>query len=213
ILSGIVLSLWGLVSCIYLPPQRLADTSVPYSLAAWAVLEWTGRKIMGLVVLAATCGAVNGLLAAVARMIVAMAFRGLLPSFFGVSNRRASVPFIFLVLSIAAMLASGMAGEPDLEVYTRGSTYFWLLNYGAVHLSVLILRKRNGLRSQSCAVPGHPVIPLIGLLATYLGVFGLVCFDAEPALLLKFMAVVLAAALLLGMVWVSIRSRKSSIIT
>jgi len=213
IFSGIVLSLWGLVSYIYVPPQRLADTSVPYSLAARAVLGWTGRKIMGLVVLAATCGAVNALLAGVARMIIAIAFRGPLPSFFGVSDKRASVPIIFLSLSIAVMLASGMAGEPDLEVYTRGSIYLWLLNYGAVHLSVLILRRRGGLGPQSSAVLGYPVIPFIGLLATCAGVFGLLWFDAEPGLLLKFMAVVLATGLVFGMVWVSIRSRKSPIIT
>ena len=84
ILSGIVLSLWGLVSYIYVPPQRLADTSVPYSLAAREVLGWTGRKIMGLVVLAATCGVVNALLWGVARMIIAIAVPCPLPSFFGV---------------------------------------------------------------------------------------------------------------------------------
>jgi amino acid transporter len=167
---------------------------------------------MGLVVLAATCGLVNALLWGVARMIIAIAFRGPLPSFFGVSDKRASVPIIFLSLSIAVMLASGMAGEPDLEVYTRGSIYLWLLNYGAVHLSVLILRRRGGLGPQSSAVLSYPVIPFIGLLATCAGVFGLLWFDAEPTLLLKFMAVVLAAGLVFGMVWVSIRSRKSPMI-
>ena len=35
------------------------------------------------------------------------------------------------------MLATGMAGEPETEVYTRAGVLFWLLHYAAMHLQSL----------------------------------------------------------------------------
>ena len=55
------------------------------------------------------------------------------------------------------MLAMGMAGEPETEVYTRAGVLFWLLHYATMHLVVLVehivrrsKRRGAGVRQPLC---------------------------------------------------------------
>jgi amino acid transporter len=163
-------SLWGLVSHLSVPPERLADSTVPYSTTARAIFGDAGRMIIGTVVLAGSCASVNVLLRSVPRMVVEMVEQGLLPSFLIATPRKEAVPLILLSLAIAAMMALGMAGYPETEIYTRGGLYFWLLSYAAISLCVLITRKR----SPDVSNLGSSPIPVIVLIAFSFSVFGLV---------------------------------------
>ncbi len=209
VLAGIVFILWGLVSLQYVSLERLADTTIPHSITARVILGSSGRIVMGVVVLAGAGAAVNILLLAVSRMIAAMAAQGLLPSFLGLAQNRAPIPLIILAVGIAAMMASGMAGVPDLEIYTRAGVLFWLLNYSAVHLSVLIMRRGVCGRLTQFQIPGFPVVTLIGFLVLFLGFFGLLWSDSESALLFKFMLIILVIVCLFSTIWVGLTHRKS----
>lgn len=209
VLAGIVFILWGLVSLQYVSLERLADTTIPHSITARVILGSSGRIVMGVVVLAGAGAAVNILLLAVSRMIAAMAAQGLLPSFLGLAQNRAPIPLIILAVGIAAMMASGMAGVPDLEIYTRAGVLFWLLNYSAVHLSVLIMRRGVCGRLTQFQIPGFPVVTLIGFLVLFLGFFGLLWSDSESALLFKFMLIILVIVCLFSTIWIGLTHRKS----
>lgn len=209
VLVGFVFILWGLVSLQYVSPERLSDTTVPYSIAARAILGENGRMVMGVVLLAGTCSAVNALLIAVSRMIAGMANQGLLPSFLGLARERAPVALIILALGIAAMMALGMAGAPVLEIYTKAGILFWLLNYAAVHLSILIMRRRFRGQSTVFQIPGYPVVTTIGLLASFLGFAGLLWSDSESVLLFKLMLIIFTIVCLFSYVWVGLSHRKS----
>jgi len=202
IVVGIVFLLWGLVSAHYVLPGRLSETTIPHSIAAREILGQKGRLIMGAVVLAGTCSAVNALLIAVPRMIVGMAAQRLLPSFLGLAKKRAPIPLIILAGGIAAMLALGMAGAPVLEVYTKAGLLFWLLNYSAVQLSVLITGRRIAGKSTLSQIPGYPVITIISFCALISGFVGLLWCDNESAPLLKFMLSILTVVSLMSAVWI-----------
>lgn len=208
VLVGIVFCLWGLVSIGYVPLERLAEITVPYATTARAVMSQKGRIIVGIALLAGTCSAVNALLFAVSRMIAGMATHGLLPPFLGLARDRAAVPLLILTLATAGMMARGMAGEPELEVYMRGGLLFWLLNYAAVHLSVLILRKRISHRRDLFQVPAYPVVTIFGLSATLIGFAGLLWSDSEPALLLKFILSAAVIVSVLGFLWINLSRRR-----
>jgi amino acid transporter len=209
VLVGAVFCLWGFVSMSYVPSERLSDTTVPYSLVARAIMGQKGRVLMGVVLLAGACSAVNVLLFAVSRMMAAMANHGLLPSFLGWARERAPVPLIILVLCTAAMMAYGMGGEPELEVYTKAGLLFWLLNYGAVHVSVLIMRRRTAHRADLFRVPGYPVATAIALSAMVAGFVGLAWSDSASAHLLRFMAGTFAIVFIFGLVWTALNRRKN----
>lgn len=158
---------------------------------------------MGLVVLAGSCGAVNALLMAVSRMMSGLAFQGLLPSILGLAPKKAPIPLILLCMGIAAMMAAGMAGEPVLEVYTKAGIWFWLLNYAASHLAVLIMRRRALDRSGFFLFPGPPVIQIIGMLALLVGLVGLLWTDPNAALILKFMLFLLVGLSTFSFLWIA----------
>ena len=207
VLVGVVFSLWGLVSVNYVSLEKLADTTIPYTVAARKILGQGGRIIIGVVVLAGICSAVNVLLAGVSRMIIGMADKDLLPAFLVLFRDRAAIPLILLTTGITVMMALGMAGSPSLEVYIRAGLLFWLLNYAVVHLSVLIMRKRSYNRSEIFKVPGYPIVPVIGLIAIIFSFVGILWLDTESYVMLKFMFAVSAIVLLFSLVWIGLSRR------
>jgi amino acid transporter len=207
IVAGIVFCLWGFVSIHYVPMEKLADTTIPYTLAARKILGQPGRVIIGLVVIAGTCSAVNALLIGVSRMIIGMSHQKLLPGFFSGSETRASVPLILMTAGISIMMATGMAGEPNLEVYVRAGFLFWLLNYAVVHVAVLIMRRSIPERSEFSQLKSYPMITFFSLLGLIVGFAGLLWYDNERVLIVKFMIVIFALVSLLSIVWAALRQR------
>ena len=168
----------------------------------------SGRFIMGLVVLAGSCAAVNALLMAVSRMISGMAKQGLLPAFLSLRSKRFPIALILLVLSIATMMAAGMAGEPLLEIYAKAGIWFWLLHYATIHVSVLIMRWRNPGRFHLFQPFIFPVMPIVAALTLLMGLAGLLWTDPEGALVLKFILVVLVAVSIFAFLFIHMtRSR------
>ena len=199
ILAGLVWCIWGLVSVRFVTPVRLADSTVPHMLTARAIFGHSGRVMMGIVVLAGTCATVNALLGAGSRMLAGMATQGFLPAWLGSCQARPAL--LLLALGPAMMMAMGMAGEPETEVYTRAGVLLWLLHYAAIHLAVLV-----GPRRRTPQVPWAwgrtPVtMPLLSLSALSLGVLGLVWSDRETAHLVQFMGIVGASAGCLSLAW------------
>jgi amino acid transporter len=80
LLVGLIFYLWGVVSLQYVSPGKLADTTIPYTMAAKAIMGQKGRICMGIVILSGACAAVNVLLMAVSRMVAGMSAQGLLSS-------------------------------------------------------------------------------------------------------------------------------------
>jgi amino acid transporter len=118
-LVGLIFYLWGVVSLTYVSSRKLADTTIPYTIVAKAIMGQKGRICMGIVLLSGTCAAVNALFMGVSRMLAGMSAQSLLPSLLGVAQNRAPVPLILLRLGTGIMMAVGMAGEPVLAVYIR----------------------------------------------------------------------------------------------
>ncbi len=207
VLVGIVFILWGVVSINYVSLDKLSDTTIPYTVTARKILGQEGRIIMGVVLLAGTCSAVNALFIGVSRMMVGMAAQGLLPHFLGKSQDRAPIPLILLATGVAVMMAMGMAGSPSLEVYVRAGLLFWVLNYAVIHLSVLIVRRRTHNQPRIYKVPGYPVILVIALIAIFIGFAGLLWFDSESALMFNFMLLISATVLFFSLVWIGLSRR------
>lgn len=208
VLVAIILSLWGLVSMNHVSPGKLADTTVPHMVAARVVMGQSGRFLMGLVVVAGSCAAVNALLMTVSGMISSMAKQGLLPSFLSLRPKRAPVPLILLGMGIAAMMAAGMAGKPMLEIYTKAGIWFWMLNYATIHLSVLVIRHRYLEPFYPFQILGSPVIPIVGLLTLLVALVGLLGTDPEGVLILKSVFIMFIIVSILGFLWIRVTQRR-----
>jgi amino acid transporter len=208
VLVAMIFSLWGLVSITHVSHSKLADSTVPHMLAARQIMGQSGRVLMGLVVLAGSCAAVNALLMAVSGMISCMAKQGLLPSFLGLRPKRVPISLILLGMGIAGMMAAGMAGKPELEIYTQAAIWFWLLHYAMIHVSVLIMRWRNPGRFNPFQVFASPVIPIVGALALFMGLAGLLWTAPEFGLILKFIFALLVTVSIFAFFFIRMTHRK-----
>jgi hypothetical protein len=181
----ILLALWGTASLLHVSPERLMATSVPYSTAAREILGGVGRKIMGLTIIAAAFGFANALLSTVPGILTTAAEMKVSGACEGTFGKYNLVPLSLLFLAILIMLASGMAGEPHLEIYTRGSIYLWLLNYSTIHLSLLVRSIRGRLKPDIRDL----FIATAGLLLTSGSVIALMLLDTDSLRVFKFMIV------------------------
>jgi amino acid transporter len=203
VLAALALCLWGIVSMRFVAPAKLAESTVPHMVAARAISGDRGRVVMGVVVLAGTCATVHALLSAGTHMLAGMARHGLLPAWLG--WRQAQPALLVLTAGPAAMLAMGMAGEPDTEVYTRAGVLFWLLHYAAMHLAVLLGRRRQTPQTTWGWDTTLAVVSLLSLVALTLGVVGLIWLDHEATHLVLFMGFAGASASGLSLAWLGWR--------
>src|SRR5215831_20959124 len=201
VLAALVWGCWGVVSIRVVAPARLAESTVPHMVAARAIGGARGRVVMGVVVLAGTCATVHALLSAGAHMLAGMAGHGLLPAWLGWHQARPAL--LVLAAGPAAMLAMGMAGEPETEVYTRAGVLFWLLHYAAMHLAVLVGPRRQTPQTVRGWGTAPVIVSLLCLVALSLGVLGLVWIDHKATHLVVFMGFAGASASVLSLAWLS----------
>ena len=138
VIAGIVFCFWGIASVLNVPVVRLVKTTIPHIIAAKNIMGETGRIIMGLVVISGSGAAVNALLVAVGEMIAALSQQANPPFFLQKVFNRPSIIITLLALVTAAMMALGVAGTDALDTYIRGSLILWLLNYAAIHFTLLL---------------------------------------------------------------------------
>jgi amino acid transporter len=208
LLAGLVFSCWGWVSAEYVSSSRLADTSIPHIKVARAVLGDKGLILMGIIVLSGASGAVNALLIAVSRMMAAMAGDGLLPSFFALGKKNPVAGILVLGAGIAALMGSGMAGEPVLEVYIKAGLCFWLIHYAVLHGAALVTSVRA--LTESSAPPGRSMrpLPMAGLIAMMLTLTGIFITEEDWQLLVRIVAALAFLGFALSVSWVFFSRKK-----
>ena len=207
LLAGLVFSCWGWVSAKYVPLYKLADTTIPHVKAARAILGEKGRLWMGLINLAGSSAAVNAFLMTVPRMMTAMAADGLLPPLLARGRNQATIALFLLAAAVAAMMGSGMAGEPILEVYIRAGIWFWLLHYAVIHGSLFSATVRSSCRSDIRKTSGYRVFPIAGMAAMGLALTGMLVLEAEWRPLVRLEVTLFGIALIFAALWVPLSRR------
>jgi amino acid transporter len=148
--------LWGHISLHFVSSERLADSTVPHSIAARAISGENGRKIMGVAILAGSFASVNTLLAGVSAVIPSMVRSR---QIFPVLNRKilgGNAPMMILSVGILCMLLTGMAGKDITVTVTRSAFYIWLISHA--FFNVLAIRKllhSNGKKNKRLTLPGY----------------------------------------------------------
>ncbi|OGR18954.1 MAG: hypothetical protein A2X81_17265 [Desulfobacterales bacterium GWB2_56_26] len=209
-LGFLLLILWGLASLSHVPQVRLAESSVPYVVAAKAILGQPGRLIMGIAVISGTCGAVSGLF----YLAVGTVRQTYAESIARNPNHpkhhvwQPKIQAILMAFIIALFLALGLAGNENLEVFIFGALLLWLLTIGmnslatAVHLHKQQEKKYSPLGYASGGLGVVLLAAVAHLAFTY----------PQPPLLVGFCVSVLAASGLFSAIWCRYGRRSNSAI-
>ncbi len=197
-LIGLLTILWGFAAYLYVAPERLADTTLPHILTAKKIGGQTGRVIIGIVVIAGTCAAVNVLFHAVSRMMTQMAANRLLPAVFTLFLGRPLLPLFCLAGSIGILMALGFAGSDLLDKSIRAGLSFWLLSYAMTHLALFIRWHKKSPPYQRPRPSYWPKRHMVVFLAMLICSLGLVLIDDNIAQLLLTMLVIFVISLFMA---------------
>ncbi len=140
---GLLFWAWNTAALTHVAPSRLADTSIPHILSAKAIMGPTGRIMIGIVVIAGACAAVNYLFQAVAQMMAVLAARGLMPAVAGFSPSRPWLPLVTMTGVTGLLMAVGFAGSDWLDTFLRAGLIIWITSIGLAHLPSLLSGNRR----------------------------------------------------------------------
>jgi hypothetical protein len=155
IAAGAIFLLWGQISLHFVPSERLADSTVPHSIAARAISGENGRKIMGVAILSGSFASVNTLLAGVSAVIPSMVKSR---QIFPLLNRKilgGNAAMMIFSIGILCMLLTGMAGKDITGTLTRSGFYIWLISHAVFNVfAIRKLLRSDGQENKSLMLPG-----------------------------------------------------------
>ncbi len=153
--AGAIFLLWWQISLHFVPLERLADSTVPHSIAARAISGENGRKIMGVAILTGSFASVNTLLAGVSAVIHSMVRS---QQIFPVLNRKmlgGNAVMMILFIGILCMLLTGMAGKDITVTVTRSAFYLWLISHAVFNaFAIRKLLHSSGKKNKRLTLPG-----------------------------------------------------------
>ena len=196
--------LWIMTALLFVDEQRLAGTSIAHMIVAREIGGQTGRLLMGLMVIAGTCAAVNALFESVNR-----AMRNLLQT--QTLTRIRSWPKITL-LSVAAvaafLMATGLAGEELLEILIRAILLMWLGLYGLITVQLIIQRQHLNDKVQRRTKNRSRFLLMFIAMVTFGAILMLTLTDTHTILIFTIMLVILGTVFAMGCVhgWYANRS-------
>jgi hypothetical protein len=125
----LLLIFWQIVALKHVPQDKLAESTIPYILVGREILGQTGRILIGIAILSGTCAATNYFMSLATKSGSAL-IMGL--SSFSQKGERIIKRILSLLVAaiIGICMASGLAGEPHLELYIYGALLLWLLSSG-----------------------------------------------------------------------------------
>ncbi len=193
VFAGFVI-FWVITALLHVDGQRLATTSIAHMIAAREIAGQTGRIIMGVMIIAGTCAAVNALFESVARQTANFSRQRMLPR-----NQFLPKVVVLGMASVAALLmAGGLAGEELLETLIRAALLMWLGNYGLIAIRLMIRNRQLG-GSPKGRVHGQSRLQLtISAAITFAAVSVLTLTDDQPMLMLSVMILSIGAVLIFG---------------
>jgi amino acid transporter len=184
VFMGIIFILWGYVSLLYVPVEKLVETSIPHIIAAKNILGAQGRFIMGIIIIAGSLAAVNALFTNISEHGSMLLEKKMLPG----GGKISKIIILFLSLIIAGAMAGGLAGALELETFIRASLILWLILYTIILIAYIIFLKRLAKENKS-ANWFLKIISLISLLILGISILILILMDDKPILILKFLGV------------------------
>lgn len=127
--GGLFLIFWQLVALKHVPHDKLAESTIPYILVGREILGQTGRILIGIAIISGTCAATNYFMSLATRVGSSLVTQ---QSPFSTTGKRIItriLPILFTII-IGFCMASGLAGEPHLELYIYGALLLWLFSSG-----------------------------------------------------------------------------------
>jgi amino acid transporter len=170
-LVSIPLVLYGLAATRYIPPDKLGDpTQITSMNVGIAIFGEVGKWWMGLIMIGASLGTLNAVLAGVPRILYGMALTRQLPRAFGYLLPATRAPAVGIVaMALIAILMNQFDATTSgtfIELILAG-VLGWVTAYFLINVTVVVLRMREPRAARPYRTPLFPLPQILasGLLA------------------------------------------------
>jgi amino acid transporter len=178
-LVAVPVVLYGLAAVRYVPAPELGDpTQITNMNVAIAILGDTGKWWMGFVSIAATLATLNALLAGIPRILYGMSLTNQLPRLFGYllpSTRAPVVGIVLMALAPILMVLFGVTDNASFIELILAGVLGWATAYIFIHVTVMILRRREPDAKRPFRSPLYPLPQIVGI-----GLLGLAAYKIAP---------------------------------
>jgi amino acid transporter len=170
----IVYSLIALAGYLVVPNEELANSEVPHYILVSSLFGETGKFILAVLAITATCSTINSVLATLPRMLFGMAHNKQVPSIFMKIHPRTQTPWVgitsMVILILVPYLIFKNAQDVVIVMIISAATV-WLVAYIFGYINLLILRKKYPNFNRPFKSPFYPWAQIIGILAMVYMIF------------------------------------------
>lgn len=207
----LTIALYVIGALYYVPQDQLASDALPHFLYATALFGETGKHVLVIAALTATCSTVNTSLAAIPRMLYGMAQNGqAFPQFKRLSSGF-NTPWV-AVLFVAAITGGPvwfMGANPSaINQLLIAAAIAWLLAYIVCHLDVIALRRRYPDLARPFRTPFYPLPQLFGIFGMLVSIYYASPTPEMAVSIFTTSGVVLGLVSLIAVLWIKLVMRK-----
>jgi len=146
---------------------ELINSDIPHFLLVQNLFGDTGKLIMAVLAITATCSTINTAIATVPRMLFGMAHNKQLPKIFMAIHQRWQTPWfsILFVASLIMIPVIFLRGAQDfILLMIISAATLWLVAYIIAHVDLMILRKKYPEFKRPFKSPWYPIPQIIGII-------------------------------------------------
>jgi amino acid transporter len=178
-LISVPVVLYGLAAARYLPPDVLGTLAptIPVDVGI-AIFGDAGKWWLGIIVILASIGTLNAVVAGVPRILYGMALTKQLPSPFAWLIPATRAPWVGIVIIAAIPAVMNLFGAAEGAKFIQlilAGVLGWVTAYVLIHISVVLLRMREPRAERPYRSPLLPIPQILGV-----GLLGLAAYKIAP---------------------------------
>lgn len=163
----VVYALVALSAYLTVPQSDLSESEIPHSVLVTALFGESGKIILAILAITATCSTINTVLATIPRMLYGMGRNQQLPTLFTRLHPKTNTPWVAIVfvaslILIPTILLSGQA-DIILTLVISAAT-IWLVAYVISHINLIVLRRRYPDYKRPFKSPWYPFPQILGII-------------------------------------------------
>ena len=162
-----VYALVALAGYLTVPLVALAESEIPHTVLVTALFGESGKFILTILAITATCSTINTVLATIPRMLYGMARNQQLPTVFTKLHPKTKTPWVAIVFMASLIMIPTvlLSGQDDIILtLVISAATIWLVAYIVSHINLIVLRKRYPNYKRPFKSPWYPFPQILGII-------------------------------------------------
>lgn len=163
----IIYTLVALAGFLTVPQNTLAESEIPHLVLVTALYGESGKLILAILAITATCSTINTVLATIPRMLYGMAHNKQLPKLFMKLHPRTKTPWVAIVFVASLIMIPTLVlrGQDDIILtLVISAATAWLVAYVISHINLIVLRRRYPNFKRPFKSPWYPLPQILGII-------------------------------------------------